>query len=243
MKVAIIFWGTGEYVNFLPEWYERIEKYFLPTVEKSYFVFSDGELEGSLENIKLINIPHYGFPETFHKTFEELLKIKDMVSDYDWIVSIDADLYVQKKITTEEFFDISKKYFGVHHPCHYLKMPPHDKKPGSYDINPLSNAFIDDSIMDMDIYYQGCLWGGKIPYVFDMMEKIDEWTKEDVSKNSVGRFYEESYLNKWFLTHREDVNTLASDYAYPEMFKQYCKFTNKMMHLHKNNKSLGNNQW
>ena len=75
------------------------------------------------------------------------------------------------------------------------------------------------------------------------MKKIDEWTKEDVSRNSVGKYYEESYLNKWFLTHREDVNTLDPDYAYPEMFKDYCNFSNKMMHLSKDNKSLDNNQW
>jgi len=243
MKVAVTFWGTGEYINFLPEWYERLEEYFLPDVEKTYFVFTDGELEGTPENITLMNIPHYGFPETFHKTFEELLKIKDIVSDYDWLVSVDADLYAQEEITTEEFFDDSKKYFGVHHPCHYLKMQPHDRKPGSYDTNPLSNACINDNIIDMSIYYQGCLWGGKVPSVFDMMEKIDEWTKEDVSKNAVGKFYEESYLNKWFLTHREDVNTLASDYAYPELFKEHCTFSNKMMHLYKDNKSLDNNQW
>ncbi len=174
MKVAVTFWGTGEYINFLPEWYERLEEYFLPDVEKTYFVFTDGELEGTPENITLMNIPHYGFPETFHKTFEELLKIKDIVSDYDWLVSVDADLYAQEEITTEEFFDDSKKYFGVHHPCHYLKMQPHDRKPGSYDTNPLSNACINDNIMDMSIYYQGCLWGGKVPSVFDMMEKIIE---------------------------------------------------------------------
>ena len=95
----------------------------------------------------------------------------------------------------------------------------------------------------MSIYWQGCLWGGKIPYVFDMMRQIDEWTKEDVPRDSVGTYYEESYLNKFFLTHRDDVNTLPADYAYPEMFKQHCDFPNKMMHLHKDNKSLNNFQW
>ena len=146
-------------------------------------------------------------------------------------------------ISLSDFFDEDKKYFGVHHPCHFVGFPPHNQKPGAYDTNPLSNACINDSIMDMKIYYQGCLWGGQIPQVFDMMEKIDEWTKEDVPKNAVGKYYEESYLNKWFLTHREDVNTLNPDYEYPEMFKEYCNFPNKMMHLSKDNKSLDNNQW
>ena len=76
-----------------------------------------------------------------------------------------------------------------------------------------------------------------------MIRKIDEWTKEDVTKNIQARFYEESYMNKWFLTHRDDTQTLAPDYAFPEMFEQYCNFSKKMVHLAKDNKALDNNQW
>ena len=59
-----------------------------------------------------MEIPHYGFPTTYNKTFEEMLKLEDKVSDYDWLVSVDADLYAWDDIQYEEFFDDSKKYFG-----------------------------------------------------------------------------------------------------------------------------------
>ena len=130
MKIAITFWGTGLYLNFLLEWYERLEKYFLPGIEKHYFVFTDGELEGMPDNMTLMPIPDYGFPTTFHKTFEELLRLEETIKDFNWLVTVDADLYVQQEITYEEFFDDSKKYFGVHHPCHFMKMPPHNAHPG-----------------------------------------------------------------------------------------------------------------
>lgn len=243
MKLAITFWGTQKYIEFLPQWYERLEKYFLPGVEKTYFVFTDGDLEGCPGNVVKMEIPHYGFPTTYHKTFEEMLRLEDLVSDFDWLVSVDADLYVQQEITYDEFFDDSKKYIGVHHPCHFVGFPPHNQVPGSYDVNPLSNAYIDDSILDMSVYYQGCLWGGKVPYIFDMIKQIDSWTKDDVQKNISARYYEESYMNKWYLTHRDDTITLSPEYAYPEMFADYCKFPNKMMHLAKDNAALDNNQW
>ena len=254
MKLAVTFWGTQSYLDFLPQWYGRLEKYFLPNdpdgegdyyvdLEKHYFVFTDGELNDAPDNVTKMPIPHYGFPTTYHKTFEEMLKLEDKVADYDWLVSVDADLYAWEMIQYMDFFDDSKKYFGVHHPCHKVGFRPHSQSPGAYDVNPLSNAYIDDSIMDMSIYYQGCLWGGKIPYVFDMMRQIDKWTKEDVEKDVQARFYEESYMNKWFLTHREETHTVPPDYAYPEMFKDYCQFPNKMMHLAKDNKELDNNQW
>ena len=190
-----------------------------------------------------MEIPHYGFPTTYHKTFEEMMKLEDKVSDCDWLISVDADLYAWEEIKYHDFFDDTKKYIGVHHPCHKVGFPPHNQLPGSYDANPLSNAYIDGSIMDMSVYYQGCLWGGKVPYIFDMIHKIDKWTKEDVTKNIQARFYEESYMNKWFLTHRDDTQTLAPDYAFPEMFEQYCDFSKKMVHLTKDNKALDNNQW
>ena len=253
-KIALTFCGTQKYLDFLPQWYGRLEKYFLPNdpdgdgdyyvdLEKHYFVFTDGELNDAPDNVTKMPIPHYGFPTTYHKTFEEMLKLEDKVADYDWLVSVDADLYAWEMIQYMDFFDDSKKYFGVHHPCHKVGFRPHSQPPGAYDVNPLSNAYIDDSIMDMSIYYQGCLWGGKIPYVFDMMRQIDKWTKEDVEKDVQARFYEESYMNKWFLTHREETHTVPPDYAYPEMFKDYCQFPNKMMHLAKDNKELDNNQW
>ena len=253
-KIALTFWGTQKYLDFLPQWYGRLEKYFLPNdpdgdgdyyvdLEKHYFVFTDGELNDAPDNVTKMPIPHYGFPTTYHKTFEEMLKLEDKVADYDWLVSVDADLYAWEMIQYMDFFDDSKKYFGVHHPCHKVGFRPHSQSPGAYDVNPLSNAYIDDSIMDMSIYYQGCLWGGKIPYVFDMIRQIDKWTKEDVEKDVQARFYEESYMNKWFLTHREETHTVPPDYAYPEMFKDYCQFPNKMMHLAKDNKELDNNQW
>ena len=67
--------------------------------------------------------------------------------------------------------------------------------------------------------------------------------KDDVQKNISARYYEESYMNKWYLTHRDDTITLSPEYAYPEMFADYCKFPNKMMHLAKDNAALDNNQW
>jgi hypothetical protein len=243
MKIAVTFWGTQKYIEFLPQWYERLEKYFIPEVEKKYFVFTDGDLEGSPDNVIKMEIPHYGFPTTYHKTFEEMMKLEDKVSDCDWLISVDADLYAWEEIKYPDFFDNTKKYIGVHHPCHKVGFQPHNQLPGSYDVNPLSNACIDDSIMDMSVYYQGCLWGGKIPYIFDMIRQIDKWTKEDVSKNIQARFYEESYMNKWFLTHRDETHTLAPDYAFPEMFEQHCDFSKKMVHLAKDNKALDNNQW
>ena len=79
--------------------------------------------------------------------------------------------------------------------------------------------------------------------IFDMMQKIDDWTKDDVERGIDGRFYEESYMNKWFLTHRRDTRTLHPCYAFPQMYQQYAEFPARMVHLKKDNAALENTEW
>jgi len=58
MKLAVIFIGTGKYLNFLPTWYESCEKYLAPNTDKTYFAFTDGELEGLPDNIHPFSQEH-----------------------------------------------------------------------------------------------------------------------------------------------------------------------------------------
>jgi len=238
MKVAISFFGTGEYLNFLPNWYESIKNNLFPEVDKKFIVFTDGDGDFPEDIIK-IETEHFGWPEVFYKTFETILRAKDIINEYDWFVSIDADMVVKQLVTVEEFLDNKKKYIGVHHPCAYLKLPPHDKFPGSFDVNPLSNAYITED-MDTSVYYQGCLWGGKVSEIIKMMELLDQWTKEDKEKNVTPVWYEESYFNKFFITNKDKVHTLPPSFAYPEDYKQYCNFEEKITHISKNNQHYHN---
>lgn len=243
-KIAIPLWATQNYLNLIPRCFETIENNFIPEAKKVYFIHTDGELENAPDNVVQVKIPDYGFPETFHKTFEIYLKLEETLKEFDWFVSIDVDMEVKQKISYDEFFDDTRKYFGVQHPCQFLNMPPHNEYPGSFDVNPQSSACVSD-IIDMRIYWQGCLWGGQIPYVFDLMRTCDDWIKKDLENDIQARFFEESYFNKWFLLHKEDTHTLSPSFAYPQMFDNLCKnhFKCKIMHMYKDNKTFGNNLW
>ena len=52
--------------------------------------------------------------------------------------------------------------YGVHHPCHFLGMNPHDKLPGAFETNESSLAALDLEKYQPQVYYQGCFWGGKV---------------------------------------------------------------------------------
>lgn len=234
MKVVICFIGTGKYLNFLPKYYENIQNHFLLNVEKTFLVFTDGELNDLPDNIIPYYQEHLEWPYVTLKRFGIIQKAKDEIVKNDWFIFIDADALVVDTITEEEFFDDTKLFFGVHHPCHFLKMPPHTEYPGAFETNTSSLSHITEAD-DSSVYYQGCLWGGKVPDVLDMIEELDDRVNKDLDNNVIAVWHDESHINKFFIEEKERVNILSPEYAYPELFAEYCDFKPKIVHLAKDN--------
>lgn len=233
-KVAICFIGTGKYLNYLPNYYEHIEEHFLPESEKTFLVFTDGELDGMPDNVIQYKQDHLDWPFITLKRFEILNQAKQEIMKNDWFVFIDADALVTSDITEEEFFNFSKPFFGVHHPCHFLGMSPHDKFPGAFETNPKCRASISEGD-DVSTYWQGCLWGGKVPHVFELIDELQNRINDDLKDGVIAIWHDESHLNKFFAENKERVHTLNSSYAYPEDFTSACDFEQKIVHLSKNN--------
>ena len=236
MKVAITFIGTNKYLDFLPKYYENIEKYFLPNTEKTIFAFTDGELNDTPDNLKVYHQEHLEWPFITLKRFEIINKAREEIEKHDWIVFIDGDALPVTTITEEEFFT-DKPLFGVHHPCHFLGMEPHTQAPGAYDQNPNSEAYVDTSKGLPEVYYQGCFWGGKVPNVCAMIDELEARVNRDLEKDVVALWHDESQINKYFLERLDMVHTYGPEYAFPEVFKDYCQFSPKIVHLAKDNSS------
>ena len=234
MKVAICFIGTSKYIEFLPKYHENIQKYFLPGVEKTILAFTDGELQGLPDNIIPYYQEHLDWPYITLTRFEIIKRASDIIRKHDWFIFIDADALVVDTITKEEFFDYTKPFFGVHHPCHFLKMQPHHKMPGAFETNPKSTACITESD-DTSVYYQGCLWGGRVPDVLEMIDELKHRVNKDLKDGVIAVWHDESQLNKFYCQQKEYVHTLGPEFAYPEVFANACDFEPKIVHLAKEN--------
>lgn len=233
MKLSVIFIGTGRYLNFLPKWYEACEQYLVPSIEKQYYVFTDGELNDMPDNINVYHQEHLSWPYITLLRFNTILKAVDSLSKSDWVLFLDADMLVVDEVKEEDLFT-DKKYIGVHHPCHFMEMNPHNKLPGAFETNPNSKAcIIEDD--DLSVYFQGCLWGGRVPDVIDMMKELDNRTQDDLSREVIAVWHDESQMNKFFAERRDDVNVLGPSFAYPEVFSQCCDFEPTIVHLAKDN--------
>jgi len=234
MKVTICFIGTGKYLNFLPKYYEYIEKNFLPGVEKKILVFSDGEVGDLPENISFYHQDHLKWPFITLKRFEIIQKSREEIGDSDWFIFMDADTLVVEQVTVDEIIDDSKDFIGVHHPCHFMKMNPHTKFPGSFEVNKKSLAAITEKD-DTSVYWQGCLWGGKSSKVIELLDELESRINQDLDNGVVAIWHDESHLNKFFIENKEKVNTLSPSFAYPEVFSGACDFPAKVIHLSKDN--------
>ena len=233
MKVAITFIGTNKYLNFLPKYYENIEEYFLPNTEKVVLAFTDGELNETPNNLKVYHQEHLDWPYITLKRFEIINKARQTIEECSHLVFIDADALPVTTITEDEFFT-DKPLFGVHHPCHALEMQPHNEYPGAFETDVKSRAHVTESD-DTTIYWQGCLWGGKIPEVCAMIDELMERTNLDLKDGIVAKWHDESHINKYFIENKDRVHTLGPEYAFPEVFAEHCKFSPKIVHLAKDN--------
>jgi hypothetical protein len=232
MKVAIVFIGTSKYLDFLPQYYEKIHDNFLPNTQKTFLVFTDGE--GNFpDDIKVYHQEHLKWPYITLHRFKIINNAREEILKHDWLIFLDADTLVVDKVFEYQFFT-DKPLFGVWHPGHYMQLYPHNQFPGSFETNIKSLAYVDVEKVCPPIYYQGCLWGGKIPEVLDMIDELENNVDKDLENNVIAVWHDESHLNRYFIEHSEKVNTLGSEYAYPEAFDS-CNFEPKIMHLAKDN--------
>jgi len=234
MKLAVIFIGTNKYLNFLPTWYESCEEFLLPGIEKKYLIFTDGEIPESPDNAIVYHQEHLEWPFITLYRFKTIQKCFNDIQDCDWLLFLDADMRLVDTVSVDDLINNDKKYIGVHHPCHYLGMHPHNKPPGSLETNPDSRACVSESD-DISVYFQGCLWGGKIPHVLEMIKELDQRTDEDYNNDVIAVWHDESHLNKFYSERKDEVHILPSEFAYPEVFDGQCDFEAKIVHLAKDN--------
>ena len=121
----------------------------------------------------------------------------------------------------------------------HLVCPPHTKYPGAFETNTKSLAHITKSD-DTSVYYQGCLWGGKVSEVCAMIDTLMERINLDLENNVIAVWHDESHMNKYFIENKDLVHTLGPEYAYPEVFAGYCDFEPKIVHLAKDNSKYQN---
>jgi len=234
-KIAINFIGTGNYLKFFPRYYETFMEYFAPECDKDFFVFTDGELGDDIPgNIKIVPVREESDiqKEDYNnwsaltiksmgglKRFEQISTIRNQLSGYDWYIYFDGDMYCcPEVISYDEFFDEEKDFFAVQHPCQNIglcKFTNPSKKDLPFERNEKSLAYVDYDDQTDDIYVQGCIWGGKVPKVLDMIDELRDRINKDLQNDIIAVVRDESHLNKYRLENIDNFNIISPSYAKP----------------------------
>lgn len=225
-KIAILFIGTDKYIKFLPKYYLTIKKYFLPKTPKEFFVFTDKIDYPFLKNkkdIKIIKIEHLKWPYIVLRTYEVINSINKKLRGYSHVIFLDADMYLQSKISEKEFFSHNKPLFTVQHPNFLNHM-------GTFEKNPKSRAYVGEN-EDKSIYRHSVLFGGETKSFLKFSKELDKRIKEDLKEEIIAQWHDESHLNKYVIENKDLFHTYNLSYAYPEKRPIPKPFKKKMIHM------------
>lgn len=223
-KIAILYICNNGYDIFWKDFYLSCEKFFLNDLdergnkrfEKQYFIFSDinsEKLYNPMNNINFIKIENLGWVKNVLMKYDNFLKIKDKLLEFDFVFAFNANYLFIRDINSEEFLPDTKngeKFLAVISPNEYGLDPqdhPHEK-------NKKSLAYFNPKDGRKE-YFISCLMGGLSKDYLEACEIMNKYTRYDLKKGIVAIYHDQSYLNK-FLSERNDVKILGPSYAYPE---------------------------
>lgn len=230
-KVAILYICTGRYSIFWKKFYKACEKKFLLDSEKHYFVFTDDQ---SILNIKDERIHPYfqeveEWPFPTLKRFEYFLRAKDELEKFDFLVFMNGNLIVKQKIFEKDILPQNdEKLFVTQHPGYFAA----SVKDFPYDRNPNCSACIPEG--NGKYYFAGGFNGGRASDFIKLMEVLSININNDLSKNVIAQWHDESQLNRYMYDYRENFRILSPAYLYPQGWK--IPFEKKILILDKNKK-------
>ena len=224
-KVAILYICTGKYVLFWDIFFPAAEKYFLPQVEKHYFVFTDMDISHTdVTRVHRIQQENLGWPGNTLKRFHIFSKIKEKLQQFDFIYFINSNMIPQDYINEEILPSEKEGLVVTTHPGFYNEK----KCKFSYDRNSKCQAYVPQE--KGNIYICGGFNGGRTNDYIQMIYELKNAIDIDEKNGIIALWHDESHLNKYILTH--SYKLLSPAYAYPEGWN--LPFSKKIIILDKN---------
>lgn len=224
-KIAILFIGTNKYIEFFPDFYESVKKYFLTKTSKDFFVFTDMvdyEFLKGKKDVVVVKVEHQKWPFSTLMRFKMMSRVSSKLQKYSHIIYIDADMYANLPVTEEEFFSHDKPLFGVKHDSYV-------NKPGEYEFDTKSTAAVslNDDISD---YCVGAFWGGQSQEIIKMIKELEKRIDIDLKNGVIAKWHDESQMNKYFIENKTKVRILDPSYSYPELKPIPKPFKKRFVH-------------
>ena len=209
MKIAILYICTGKYNQFFEGFYKSCEEYWLKNeAQKEYFVFTDDLSITKASNVHLFKKECLGFPMDSLLRFEQFLRVKELISDFDYSFFFNANALFVKPVGRELLPQGEDKYVaGVwkRHLNQSCLLPYERNKKSTAYIPPHDGPYV---------YYGGFFNGGCTKAYIEMAEQLANNTQRDLQNNIIAKVHDESHLNCYL--HIHPCTALPTSYIIPE---------------------------
>lgn len=215
--IGILYIATGPYIVFWKDFYESFEKFFLPDLEKKYFIFTDAKHfpYSDSDNVYKIYQKSEPWPLPTLLKFHRFLEIKDKLLQCDYLYQSNANIVCKDFVYEEDFLPQEKKgeklFFTIH--PGYCNAHPYEFP---YDRNKKSKAYVPYNCGK--VYVFGAMNGGVTKDYLAFIEKIDFDIIDDLKKGVIAQWHDESHVNHDIIKC-DNYRLLPAAFCYPVGFE------------------------
>ncbi|XP_076879345.1 histo-blood group ABO system transferase-like isoform X2 [Brachyhypopomus gauderio] len=212
ITVAMTVFAVGKYVQFLKDFLESAESYFMLGYRVHYYVFTDQPEAvpmvtlGSDRRLTKVKIP--GSNRWQEITLGRMERIENFIetqlinqADYIFCLDVDTKFYGHWGAET-----LSRTVAAVH-----FGFFTRSRDAFTYERRPESQAYIPYG--EGDYYYGGAMIAGLVEEVYKVTKTCRMWLEIDKVNSIEAVWQEESHLNKYFL-YNKPTKLLSPEYLW-----------------------------
>lgn len=195
---------------------ESARKFLLKGHDVDFICWTDMPEEYKIDAKKIKTEP-CEWPTPTLMRYHLFLKEEELLSTYDYILYIDADMKFVSRVGDEILGDL----VGAQHPMYAIRkeyVPPYEPNENSTAYIPRTGRIVDNkgSKRLEPLYFAGGFQGGRSAEFIKAMKVMRDRIDEDFTKNNyVAIWNDESHWNRYCLDNKPDV-VLSPSYVYPD---------------------------
>lgn len=217
LKVGILLVGIGKYIQFMESIIDLARKNFLPSCDKTFYIFTD-QPDNSInelgDDIHLIYQQNLGWPlnAMWRNKIFTLDKNWNLIKDNDYLFFFNADSLIVNEITEEEFLptgdkDLIAVKHSVHRSIDINRLP--------FEKNENSSVCINESNKNKGLgYFVSGVFGGKTNSFYETCNKICSFILEDLNKGIIPVWHDESVFNYIVHSSPDKFKILSREYCF-----------------------------